>query len=49
MDEKLNRLVIAQTAITCQKLLKLVDPRRSHSVLHQCCFFSDTVYIIMTK
>jgi len=27
MDKKLNRLVIAQTAITCQKLLKLVDPR----------------------
>jgi len=30
-------------AITCQKLLKLVDPRRSYNVLHQCRFF-ETVH-----
>jgi len=27
------------TTTTCQKLLKLVDPRLSYSVLHQCHLF----------
>jgi len=29
-------------AITCQKLLKLVDPRRSYSLLHQYHFFRQS-------
>jgi len=37
--EKLNKLMIAQTLwLLPAKILKLADPRRSYSVLHQCRF-----------